>query len=161
VHTREHLAEDDKALEKLHQDAIEGKFRIKRKHGDVGLSDDSDEDEDDDRARAIRLSMLKKQKMDDATLEALGTIFFKSYRSAHIVDGNSTAKNEETRAFYDTYCQSLGDDNNHEFDHLQHGEADLPDEEEEEEKETIFTHEIRRLVREVAQEQQVCIEFYG
>jgi hypothetical protein len=71
-----------------------------------------------------------------------------------------TGKNEETRAFYDTYCHSLGDDNNHEFDHLQDGGVDLPDDEEEE-METIFTHEVQRLVREAAQEQQVGVAFDG
>lgn len=68
---REHEEEDDQLLQKLHQDAIQGKFRMKRRDRGVGFEDDSDEDDDDD-ARRIRRRIHKKRKIEGDSLEALG-----------------------------------------------------------------------------------------
>jgi mediator of replication checkpoint protein 1 len=69
---REHEDEDDKKLEKLHQDAIDGKFRIKRRDRGIGFDEDSDDDEEDENNRRIRRGMNKKRKIDGDTLEDLG-----------------------------------------------------------------------------------------
>ena len=68
---REHEEEDDQRLQKLHQEAIEGKFRMKRRDRGVGFEDESDEDDDDD-ARRIRERIRKKRKIEGDSLEALG-----------------------------------------------------------------------------------------
>lgn len=64
---------DDQALEKLHQDAIEGKLRHKRRAGGLNLDDDSDdEDGEDEQAKRIRRQMAKKRRIDGDNLEELG-----------------------------------------------------------------------------------------
>ena len=68
----EHAEEDDRALEKLHRDAAEGKLRMKRRDRGVGFEDESDEDEDEERMRHIRRGMYKKRKISGDGLEALG-----------------------------------------------------------------------------------------
>ncbi|KIJ70449.1 hypothetical protein HYDPIDRAFT_78205 [Hydnomerulius pinastri MD-312] len=131
---REHEEEDDQRLEKLHQDAIEGKFRMKRRDRGVGFEDDSDDD-DDDEARRIRQRMYKKRKIEGDDLEALG-------------------QNEATRAFYNAYQQDLMDDDDDEFKHLrediQMGEDDA-EAEEPEPREVVSVDEVRQRLREMAQ----------
>lgn len=65
------MEEDDERLQKLHQDAIEGKFRMKRRDRGIAIEYDSEEDEDDN-ARRIRKRMYKKRKIEGDSLEALG-----------------------------------------------------------------------------------------
>ncbi|KAH0839632.1 hypothetical protein J3R83DRAFT_548 [Lanmaoa asiatica] len=131
---REHEEEDDQLLQKLHQDATEGKLRIKRRDRGVGFEDDSDEDDDDD-ARRIRQRIHKKRKIEGDSLEALG-------------------QNEETRAFYNTYHQDLIDEDD-EFGLLREDIAmpvnDDAQAEEPEEQETVSIDEIRQRVRDIAQ----------
>ncbi|KAF8845644.1 hypothetical protein BDN67DRAFT_1033013 [Paxillus ammoniavirescens] len=136
---REHEEEDDQQVQKLHQDAIEGKLRMKRRDRGVGFQDDSDDDDDgDDEARRIRQRMYKKRKIEGDNLEALG-------------------QNESTRAFYNTYHQDLVDEDD-EFKHLREdvvmGEDDVQAEEPEE-RETVSVDEVRQRLREVAQDNTV------
>ena len=68
---REQNEDDDAALQKYHQDAVDGKFRTKKRGNGIVL-DDSDSDPDDDEdARRIRQRMYKKRRVDDDQLEAL------------------------------------------------------------------------------------------
>ena len=67
---REHQAQDDAELQRIHEAAIAGKFRGKRRGG-VDLAD-SDDDEDDEEARRIRRKMHKKRRVEGDTLEDLG-----------------------------------------------------------------------------------------
>ncbi|KAF9224303.1 hypothetical protein BS17DRAFT_779610 [Gyrodon lividus] len=132
---REHEEEDDQQLEKLHQNAIEGKFRMKRRDRGVGFEDDSDED-DDDEARRIRQRMYKKRKVEGDDLEALG-------------------QNEQTRAFYNTYHQDLVDEDD-EFKHLREDDVVMADDDaqadEPEKRETVSVDEVRQRLREMAQD---------
>ncbi|KAG9317178.1 hypothetical protein JVU11DRAFT_1371 [Chiua virens] len=130
---REHEEQDDERLQKLHQDAIEGKLRMKRRGLGVDLEDNSDEDEDDD--HRIRQRIYKKRKIEGDTLEALG-------------------QNEETRAFYNTYHQDLIDEDD-DFAHLRE-DIIMPVDDgtirtEEPEQETVSVDEIRQRVRDLAQ----------
>ncbi|KAF8558978.1 hypothetical protein OG21DRAFT_1480851 [Imleria badia] len=133
---REHEEEDDERLQKLHQDAVEGKFRMKRSRDrGVGFEDESDEDDDDD-ARRIRQRIHKKRKIEGDSLEALG-------------------QNEETRAFYNTYHQDLINEDD-EFGYLREDVVMPADDDsapgaEPEEQETVSANEIRQRVREMAQ----------
>ncbi|KAG8218354.1 hypothetical protein J3R82DRAFT_3973 [Butyriboletus roseoflavus] len=131
---REHEEEDDQRLQKLHQDAIEGKYRMKRRDRGVGFDEDSDEDDDDD-ARRIRQRIHKKRKIEGDSLEALG-------------------QNEETRAFYNTYHQDLIDEDD-EFRHLRENIAMPVDNdahaEESEERATVSVDEIRQRVHDMVQ----------
>jgi mediator of replication checkpoint protein 1 len=68
---REHLEEEDEKLQKLHQDAIEGKYRTKRRDRGVGF-DESDSEGEDDTNRRIRQKIAKKRRINDDTLDALG-----------------------------------------------------------------------------------------
>ena len=66
-------------MQKYHQAAIEGKYRIKRRGGGFAMEDsDSDEDEDDE-ARRARRRMYKKRRIEGDTLEALGKKTLLSY----------------------------------------------------------------------------------
>lgn len=71
---REHQEIDDRNLEKLHKDAVEGKLRVKRRNRGVGMDSSDDEDEDEeDRLRRIREKMhSKKRRIDGDNLEELG-----------------------------------------------------------------------------------------
>ncbi|KIK91696.1 hypothetical protein PAXRUDRAFT_830609 [Paxillus rubicundulus Ve08.2h10] len=135
---REHEEEDDQQVQKLHQDAIEGRLRMKRRDRGVGFQDDSDDDEDDDEARRIRQRMYKKRKIEDDDLEALG-------------------QNENTRAFYNTYHQDLVDEDD-EFKHLREdvimGEDDTQADDPEE-RGTVSVDEVRQRLREVAHDNTV------
>lgn len=61
----EQMEEQDKADEKLHMDAVTGKFRVKRRNHAVGLSDDEDSEEDEE-GRRIRSKMKKRQRVNDS-----------------------------------------------------------------------------------------------
>lgn len=69
---REHQELDDQALEKLHTDAIQGKFRSKRRDRGVGFDSDDDEDEDEDTRDLRRRMNRKKRKIEDDSLDQLG-----------------------------------------------------------------------------------------
>lgn len=65
---REHLEEDDAALQKIHEAAVAGKLRGGKKRGrDVALSDSESEDEE------YRRPKSKKRKVAGDKLEDLGT----------------------------------------------------------------------------------------
>lgn len=71
VKTREQLEQDDAVLQKYHEDAIEGKFRSKRRGRGIAMDDsDSDPDEDED-ARQLRKRLYKKRKIEGDTLDSL------------------------------------------------------------------------------------------
>jgi hypothetical protein len=67
---------DDQALEKYHQDAIEGKFRTKRGRRGVDLSDS---DTDEETRAANRKIRPKKRRVDGDTLDELGWLRFVSH----------------------------------------------------------------------------------
>ncbi|OJA13418.1 hypothetical protein AZE42_05784 [Rhizopogon vesiculosus] len=123
---REHEEEDDKKVEKLHQDAIQGKLRVKRRDRGIGFDDDSDNDEEDEHNRRIRRGMNKKRKID--------------------------GRNEETKAFYEAYQRDLIDDDV-EFVHLQADTqmSGVDEDEDEETRKVVSTEalkdEIRKAVR--------------
>ncbi|KAG0699868.1 MRC1-like domain-containing protein [Suillus ampliporus] len=129
---REHEEEDDKKLEKLHQDAVVGKLRMKRRDRGIGFDDDSDDEDEDENNRRIRRGMNKKRKIDGDTLEDLG-------------------RNEETKAFYEAYQGELVDDDL-EFVHLQ-VDTQMASEDEDEEKETrkvVLIEDLNAELREAA-----------
>ena len=66
---REHLEEDDAALQKIHEAAVAGKLRGGKKRGrDVAMSDSESEDEE------YRRPKSKKRKVAGDKLEDLGTL---------------------------------------------------------------------------------------
>jgi len=67
-------------VEKLHQDAVQGKLRTKRRDRGIGFDEDSDNDEEDEHNRRIRRGMNKKRKIDGDTLEDLGK-WYSRYKS--------------------------------------------------------------------------------
>ncbi|KAH7914378.1 MRC1-like domain-containing protein [Hygrophoropsis aurantiaca] len=134
---REHEEEEDKKLEKLHQDAVEGKLRMKRRGRGIGFEDDSDDEDEDERNRRIRNRMYKKRKIAGDNLEALG-------------------QNEETRAFYEAYQHDLADDDN-EFMHLQQEDTEMANEDQEDvedDREAVSVSELRARLRQAAQNQE-------
>lgn len=66
---------DDQALQKLHQDAIEGKMRHKRRAGGLNVDDDSSDEDEDEQAKRIRRKIAKKRKIDGDNLEELGECY--------------------------------------------------------------------------------------
>lgn len=71
---REHLELDDQALQKIHEDAIHGEFRKKRRNHGVGINDSDEDTDDDEKGRRIRQGMHKKQKVDRDDIKALGSL---------------------------------------------------------------------------------------
>jgi mediator of replication checkpoint protein 1 len=65
---REHLEEDDRAVEKVVNDAVQGRLRTKKRNNGLGFEEESDSDDDEDRARRIR---SKKRKIEGDSLDAL------------------------------------------------------------------------------------------
>lgn len=59
-------------MEKYHRDAVEGKFRSKRRNRGVDF-EDSDSELDDEEARELRRRIAKKRKIDGDTLDVLGS----------------------------------------------------------------------------------------
>ncbi|CAA7260269.1 unnamed protein product [Cyclocybe aegerita] len=94
---QEQAEQDDKEVENFHMGVIQGRLRSNKRNRGVGV-DDSDEDsdaEDNDRARRA----MKKMRTSDRG------------------DIKDLAANEATRAFADTYNQSLKDEDG-EFGYL-------------------------------------------
>jgi len=102
---REHQAADDAALEKLHQDAVDGKLRGKRRDRGVGFEDsDSDEDE----FRGPRKPLYKKRRVEGDKLDAYG-----KSRACWLEPGggwHSSGENPETRPFYNAYQADLAEE---------------------------------------------------
>ena len=69
---REHAGQDDLEIEKLHQAAIQGELRRKKRHHGVGMDDSDDESGEDERNRRIRRGMHKKPKIDRDNIKDLG-----------------------------------------------------------------------------------------
>ncbi|OBZ76695.1 hypothetical protein A0H81_04027 [Grifola frondosa] len=138
---REHQEADDRALEKIHLDAVEGKYRTKRRDRGVGF-EDSDSDDDDDEARRLRRGAIhKKRRIDGDTLEEL-------------------AKDKETQAFVEAYHADMID-GDEEFAHLQADAMDLDNEDQRQssdEQEEITADQLREQLRE-ASRQEVIEEF--
>ncbi|KAH8118471.1 MRC1-like domain-containing protein [Phellopilus nigrolimitatus] len=127
----EQLDQDDAALQKYHQAAIEGKFRGKRRGGGIAL-DDSDSDEEDEDARRLRLRMHKKRRIEGDTLEDL-------------------SKDVKSRVYYEAYQKDVQEDDNDDFAHLAEDDMDAADEDDENEPPvTVSTSEIQAKLREAA-----------
>ncbi|THH12400.1 hypothetical protein EW145_g66 [Phellinidium pouzarii] len=128
---KEQTEQDDAALQKYHQAAIEGKYRGKRRGGGIAM-DDSDSDEEDEETRRLRQRMHKKRRIEGDSLEALG-------------------KDEKSRAFYEAYQRDVQDEDNDDFAHLTRDDMDLEDEgDENEPPEVVSTSEIQTRLREAA-----------
>ncbi|KAG5654679.1 hypothetical protein H0H81_009928 [Sphagnurus paluster] len=136
---KEQAEADDRELEKLHQAAIQGELRKKRRNRGVDM-EDSDEDSEDEANKRIRRNMHKKQKIDRDNIKELG-------------------EHEETKSFYNVYEGDLIVDED-EFKFLAESQpldvvmANQEDSEDEKPREVITTAEFMRRAREVAQQPQ-------
>ncbi|KAF7301531.1 MRC1 domain-containing protein [Mycena indigotica] len=138
---QEHQHQDDLEIEKLHQAAVHGQLRKKRRIG-VGL-DDSDDDDDieDFRAKRMRRGM-GEVRIDRGDIKDL-------------------ANNPSTVPFFQVYADDLKHGDEPEFAYLLQGESQpLPEDipmanyeeegEGEEEQEIVTTAEVRRRAQEMA-----------
>ncbi|KAI0335542.1 hypothetical protein GY45DRAFT_1316888 [Cubamyces sp. BRFM 1775] len=135
---REHQEEDDKALEKVHLDAIQGKFRVKRKDHGIGFEDSGSES--DEEAGRIRRKG-KKRRVQNDNIAAL-------------------AQNEETQAFAREYNVPHEEDND-DFAHLNQDVMDLDTQEpeSEEEQEVVTAESLREQLREAARAEKEAQAF--
>ncbi|KAK0206200.1 hypothetical protein DFS33DRAFT_1381326 [Desarmillaria ectypa] len=132
---QEQAEQDDLRLQKYHQDAVDGKFRSKKRRNGVDL-DDSDSDSDEDAAdERRRRRMNKKQRTDMVALES----------------------NPTTAAFAGEYKKTVGDDEDTVMLHSELMEEpettrveETLDDEDEEAQESITRAEIVRQVQERA-----------
>ena len=145
--------------------AVQGELRLKRNRG-VGVDDSDEESGNEDNERARR-AMKRLRTTDRGDIKELGTFCLSLYIT-NAKHGNAEA-NADTRAFADTYNQSLKDDDQ-EFAYLEKEsrletlsdvgyksrEEEEGEEEEDQPQEYISPDEMRRLVRERAQE-EVCL----
>lgn len=69
---REHQALDDAALEKLHQDAVDGKLRGKRRDRGIGFEVSDSDSDDNDVGGSRKQPLFKKRRVDGDALEACG-----------------------------------------------------------------------------------------
>ncbi|EJD53936.1 hypothetical protein AURDEDRAFT_148715, partial [Auricularia subglabra TFB-10046 SS5] len=103
---QEHLKEDDEALEQLHQKAIQGQLRKKRRGDGLTMSDDDSDDE----GRIKRPRPVKHARnIENDSLPEL-------------------AKHPETKAFFDTYQKATVDDDKLECPEMDFANADDDDE---------------------------------
>ncbi|CAK5262464.1 unnamed protein product [Mycena citricolor] len=133
---QEQIHEDDLEIEKLHQAAVQGELRKKKRRNRLGVDDSDSEDEDDDlRARKMRRGLGNEPV---------------------IVRGDVTelANNPQTNAFAQVYKNDLifGDDAD--LAYLQNAVPDSDvamtlDEEEEDSRETVSRSEIVQRIREL------------
>ncbi|KAL5508121.1 hypothetical protein ACEPAH_5739 [Sanghuangporus vaninii] len=131
---KEHLEEDDAALEKYHQAAIEGKFRGKRRGGGVAMDDSESDEDEDEEARVLRRRMHKKRKIVGDKLEDL-------------------KKDERSKAFYDAYQHDVQHEGDNDFAHLAFDDWKNEDESNrDEEPDTVSTTEIHQRLREAARQ---------
>ncbi|KAK0231116.1 hypothetical protein IW262DRAFT_1454024 [Armillaria fumosa] len=138
---QEQAEQDDLRLQKYHQDAVDGKYRSKKRRNGVDL-DDSDSDSDDDAGdERRRRRMNKKQRTDMVALES----------------------NPTTAAFAGEYKKTIGDDEDTVMLHCELTEEpeaarteETRDEEEEEEEEEEVQESITRaeIVRQVQERAQ-------
>ncbi|KAL5530290.1 hypothetical protein ACEPAF_6547 [Sanghuangporus sanghuang] len=131
---KEHLEEDDAALEKYHQAAIEGKFRGKRRGGGVAMDDSESDEDEDEEARILRRRMHKRRKIVGDKLEDL-------------------KKDERSKAFYDAYQRDVQHEGDNDFAHLAFDDWKNEDENNrDEEPDTVSTTEIHQRLREAARQ---------
>jgi len=88
----------DQEMQKLHQAAVQGDLRRKRRNRGIGLDDSDEESDEDERARKIRRKMNKSQRIERDNIKAL-------------------ADNQETKAFYQAYEHGVLDDDGVEVQH--------------------------------------------
>jgi len=130
---REQRELDDQEVEKYHVNAVEGKYRGKRRGGRVGLDDSGESEEDDDDARRLRQRIHKKRRVAGDTLEELG-------------------KDEKSEAFVRGYEDDLHDDAMDYFAHLAQDEMEVDENDENEEPtETVDASEVQAQLRLAAQ----------
>jgi mediator of replication checkpoint protein 1 len=72
---REHADQDDREIQKLHQAAIQGDLRKKKRNHGVGLDDSDDDSDDEEKNRRIRRGMNKKPKIDRDNIRDLGQCY--------------------------------------------------------------------------------------
>ncbi|KIL68216.1 hypothetical protein M378DRAFT_158756 [Amanita muscaria Koide BX008] len=137
---KEHADHDDQELEKLHQAAVHGELRRKRRNRGIGLDDSDEESDEDERNRRIRRKMSKRQRIDRDNIKAL-------------------ADNEETQSFYKVYEHDLFDDDNIELGYLQQQDVVMNDamndpSNEEADREYVTAEEIKQNVRELARRKE-------
>jgi mediator of replication checkpoint protein 1 len=148
--------------------AVHGELRLKRNRG-VGV-DDSDEESDNEDNERARRAMKRLRTTDRGDIKELGA-FCCSICTSRCLTWYITEANADTRAFADTYNQSLKDDDQ-EFAYLVKSQleahADVGykshednEEEEEETREIISPDEMRRLVRERAKDGVRVISLYS
>lgn len=143
----------------MHQAAVHGELRKKKRNHGVGMDDSDDDSDEDERNRRIRRGMNKKQKIDRDDINALGKYRLPVTRGPTNLVAVSSGKNEETKSFFDVYNDDLVDDDNAELAYLQQSQADTimtnavennDDEEEEDSRGFISREELQRQVREMA-----------
>lgn len=76
---REQAEADDAEIEKLHQAAVQGELRKKRRNNALGLDDSDDDSDEDEKNKRIRRKMHKKQKIDRDNIKELGGYFIHLY----------------------------------------------------------------------------------
>ncbi|KAG5349503.1 hypothetical protein C0989_003379 [Termitomyces sp. Mn162] len=143
---QEHGKDDDETLQKLHEAAIKGELRKKRKNRGF-MNDSDDESDEDERDKQIRRQIHKKQRIDRASIKEL-------------------SENVDTKSFFNVYQQNLVTDDA-DFAYLKEIQPldfvmgnrteDMdkePDDDDDEPREVITTSEFTRLVRETAQKSQ-------
>jgi mediator of replication checkpoint protein 1 len=92
----------------LHQAAVQGQLRQKRNRG-VGI-DDSDDDSDVDDNERARRAMKRARRSERTDIKGLGR-YFHLLEVLNIIHQHMFLEsNKETRAFADSYNQSLRDD---------------------------------------------------
>lgn len=159
---REQEEQDDREIEKLHQAAIQGELRKKKRHHGVGMNDSDDDSDEDDENRRIRRGMHKRQKIDRDNIKELGLCRVKVFLHIHLYSF-VLGEHEETKSFFNVYEHSLLDNDNADFGYLQESQdvimASHESEEEDEPREFVTREELQRRVREVAQE-EVCLLIY-
>ncbi|KAG6901551.1 hypothetical protein C0995_010661 [Termitomyces sp. Mi166 len=143
---QEHEKEDDEALQKLHEAAVQGELRKKRKNGRLGLDDSDDESDEDDHNRRIRRQMHKKQRIERSNIKELG-------------------EHEDTKSFFNVYQQNLMTDDadfaylkdSQPLDIVMGNTEDVGErnDEKEEPREVITTSEFTKLIREAAQKSPI------
>lgn len=69
---REQADQDDREIEKLHQAAVQGDLRKKKRNHGVGMDDSDDNSDDDEKNRRIRRGMHKKPRVDRNNIKDLG-----------------------------------------------------------------------------------------
>ncbi|KAK2466422.1 hypothetical protein APHAL10511_002064 [Amanita phalloides] len=132
---KEDMELQDQEVEKLHQAAIQGELRRKRRNRGIGL-DDSDDESEDERARRIRRKMTKSQRIDRDTIKAL-------------------AGNEETLAFYRAYENGILDDDSIETQGYDVVMGEVDNEDGQDTQDCVTRGEIQHHARELARRKEI------